>query len=1854
MGLTIFHFFFQKCRCQPGYNGRNCEINIDDCADNPCENGGQCIDMVARYKCQCPRGFYGPRCQSDVNECASDPCLNGGVCENGFNEYICKCKDGYEGKRCENEVDLCKSNPCQHGGQCNSFFNSYSCQCQPGFEGKNCEINTDDCLLRPCKNDGTCIDHINDFLCVCQPPFTGKTCEEEMDPCIGNNCANGATCSPNSDYKDYTCSCPLGFTGRFCQEDIDECAVTSPCRNGGQCINTPGSYTCQCRDGFEGRDCLINVDDCVDKPCLNGGTCLDETAGFKCLCVDGFGGDLCQTDIDECESQPCLNGATCTDYVNSYTCTCRSGFSGTNCEINDEDCTSSSCLNGGSCIDGINNYTCICTKGFTGSNCQLPKSQCRDSNPCKNSGVCIDSDNGYYTCQCASGWTGNNCEKIVDWCRDSPCENGARCLQRGTSFQCECQTGWTGKLCDVRQVPCKAAAIYSGLSSAQQLCQNGGYCRDIGNSHQCICAEGYQGSYCQEEINECQSNPCQNGATCRDLIGTYQCECPKGFQGKNCEYNINDCLPNPCQNNGICYDLVDDFKCACPHGTIGILCEINVNDCFEGACHHGGTCIDKIGGYECKCPAGYVGPRCEGDVNECLSNPCSSLGTQECIQLVNNYNCVCRPGWMGRNCETRRNFCQGNPCQNGGVCTNQEGAHHCACPVGYFGDNCQFAGTPCDSSPCRNGGTCVDSNDGTDFGCRCPAGTTGKTCEQDTRNECTYNPCKNGHCIDKVGDYDCSCQPEWRGKNCDISDRASPGGVDKSNGRYEIVDLQEEKQKCIEYDCERKAGDNRCHEECNTHACNYDGLDCRLGINPWKYCNATSKGKSCWEVFEDGRCDEACNTKECLFDGRDCEAGTNLECNPNYDVYCSDHFGNGHCDMACNNAACGWDGLDCEPVTEHHQIIPGSFYVVLTMTIPQFDEPMQKRFERYLSLTLRTSFKIRRNADGSPMVFDFNPASSVHGEGDSGYAFNTNLVLQGNMGIIVYLEVDNVKCQQESADYCYHDAEGYANLFSAMIGTGKLKDEWGILQVGASEEDDESPGPSIGGIAVGVVLLIGMIFVVNMMVNKKKRARGIQWFPENFVLTGGSSGLHGSRKRPKDHHQQQEMLGVGNQRYASALDMERWSDDDPLEQASKRRRQDYCSSDQTIISNDYENDSHGGGSGAGDHRTWTQQHINAADIRNPEILGALTPPQGEVLHNEMMTNDVNGRGPMGMTPLMIASFRGTGVDNGDIENFDDLEDSSPAVIQDLISQGAKLNAQMDKTGETPLHLAARYARADAAKRLLDAGDDAIANAQDNTGRTPLHAAVAADAQGVFHILLKNRYTNLDAKAFDGTSPLMLAVRMAIEGVPEALIEAGADVNIADENGKTALHWAAAVNNVDAVNTLLKNNANRDAQDHKDETPLFLAAREGSFQAAKALLDHGANREIQDHMDRLPLTVAQERRCQAGMAEDIVNLLETYPSPSQMPGGMHPFSSQPMLSGSPPGLMMMQTGSSANKASAGSSMHRMKKPSAVKKNAGMHHDTDSNSVLSSCTLPRQQARRQGSVKQTISKAQIKKTDSSSMMLSPDTSPYEPQGFLNAAHPPHLAISHPNLEELVSKQPPSYEAALAHHSLQGGMPGQQSLEGQYYHQQQQQQQQIHNRQQSMPASVSSTYSNHLSPPHSNMSSHHSQSPSHSTGVMSPPNAAVMSPPQSVTMSPPQSTQNSVSPPLINQPPQLQPQHSSPIKSRSTQLPTSPTHMAAMRGATHQRHQASFDFASNDPSQNMYMNRQQFLYPTPPQEQGGQHNNSFLSPSPDSPDQWSSGASPQSHSDWSEGIHSPPLYQHPQQHQMINQQTTDAVII
>ena len=48
---TSFDIFFSP--------GKHCEINIDDCASDPCLNDGECIDGINSYECRCATGFTG-------------------------------------------------------------------------------------------------------------------------------------------------------------------------------------------------------------------------------------------------------------------------------------------------------------------------------------------------------------------------------------------------------------------------------------------------------------------------------------------------------------------------------------------------------------------------------------------------------------------------------------------------------------------------------------------------------------------------------------------------------------------------------------------------------------------------------------------------------------------------------------------------------------------------------------------------------------------------------------------------------------------------------------------------------------------------------------------------------------------------------------------------------------------------------------------------------------------------------------------------------------------------------------------------------------------------------------------------------------------------------------------------------------------------------------------------------------------------------------------------------------------------------------------------------------------------------------------------------------------------------------------------------------------------------------------------------------------------------------------------------------------------------------------------------------------------------------------------------------------
>ncbi|XP_060585286.1 protein jagged-1b-like, partial [Ruditapes philippinarum] len=61
-----------RCICSPGWIGRNCTTDVNECSRNPCKNTAMtCINIPGSFDCQCFKGWEGINCDSDINECKS-------------------------------------------------------------------------------------------------------------------------------------------------------------------------------------------------------------------------------------------------------------------------------------------------------------------------------------------------------------------------------------------------------------------------------------------------------------------------------------------------------------------------------------------------------------------------------------------------------------------------------------------------------------------------------------------------------------------------------------------------------------------------------------------------------------------------------------------------------------------------------------------------------------------------------------------------------------------------------------------------------------------------------------------------------------------------------------------------------------------------------------------------------------------------------------------------------------------------------------------------------------------------------------------------------------------------------------------------------------------------------------------------------------------------------------------------------------------------------------------------------------------------------------------------------------------------------------------------------------------------------------------------------------------------------------------------------------------------------------------------------------------------------------------------------------------------------------------------------
>jgi ankyrin repeat protein len=130
-----------------------------------------------------------------------------------------------------------------------------------------------------------------------------------------------------------------------------------------------------------------------------------------------------------------------------------------------------------------------------------------------------------------------------------------------------------------------------------------------------------------------------------------------------------------------------------------------------------------------------------------------------------------------------------------------------------------------------------------------------------------------------------------------------------------------------------------------------------------------------------------------------------------------------------------------------------------------------------------------------------------------------------------------------------------------------------------------------------------------------------------------------------------------------------------------------------------------------------------------------------------------------------------------------------------------------------------------------------------TGETVLMVALREGSSGVAEALIADKRLELERRAPNGNTALMMAAFKHNKAAVLALLARGAVVT---HPGWTALHYAAASGDSEIAAILLEHHAYIDAESPSQLTPLMIAAREGQREVAELLLREGADARLRNN------------------------------------------------------------------------------------------------------------------------------------------------------------------------------------------------------------------------------------------------------------------------------------------------------------------------------------------------------------------------------------------------------------------------
>ncbi|KMT09005.1 hypothetical protein BVRB_6g137130 [Beta vulgaris subsp. vulgaris] len=218
--------------------------------------------------------------------------------------------------------------------------------------------------------------------------------------------------------------------------------------------------------------------------------------------------------------------------------------------------------------------------------------------------------------------------------------------------------------------------------------------------------------------------------------------------------------------------------------------------------------------------------------------------------------------------------------------------------------------------------------------------------------------------------------------------------------------------------------------------------------------------------------------------------------------------------------------------------------------------------------------------------------------------------------------------------------------------------------------------------------------------------------------------------------------------------------------------------------------------------------------------------------------------------------------NGDISFFESLS-------RKILSKVIKLR---DKSGASLLHLAAVNGHCQLLKILIDADHGkTLIHDKDNEGYGIVHFAALSGHLDIARFVIDNG-ADIDVVNYLGETALHLAA-IDINGteVAKMLVVHGADVNAKDKFGNTPMHRAASTGNLELCKFLIQYGAEIDALDRSEITPLMVAALANHKEVALYLTRSGAIWAGLNEAEEGYMTVLE--RCSEDVTDAILETLK---------------------------------------------------------------------------------------------------------------------------------------------------------------------------------------------------------------------------------------------------------------------------------------------------------------------------------------------------------------------------------------------